>query len=375
MTLVASFSVCGWPVVVGDIIISSLRQGTETEPFNIPTCGNVNARATLKTDRLVSALVQKVTILTPRLALAWAGSALCARAVFREILERSSTPEFHHVAEVLNVWRNERGVDLYVTGIYLGDRRDNDSVVARFAWDSDNGWETRRQAFPDYGDCYAGGTGAESVFNLLGNSTADLPVQTPALESAICHALAHLGRLAGDQIRLGFGIDHFYGGAFEVATLLGGQLQKIGDVTYHFWEARSAPNSQLTIIFHTSLRIAYFEDYLVIRKLEYGGNIQNMAGADELYVIRPVHRMVSEIEKTRLESLVPRPALNARFNVFYVHFPEVLDESGAYVSVHKSKTSGHSEMIRFEEENGELQFEVNSAVLERIQNALKKRAC
>jgi hypothetical protein len=93
------------------------------------------------------------------------------------------------------------------------------------------------------------------------------------LESAICLSLGHLGWLAGEQMRTGVGIDRFFGGAFEIVTLLANELQKIGDVTYHFWEARSAPNDHLSITPHASFRIAYFEDYLVIRSWRFGGKV------------------------------------------------------------------------------------------------------
>lgn len=374
MTLVANFSVSGWPILVGDIMISSPRRGRESKPFNIPTHANVNARAILVADRLVSGLVQKVTILTPRLAIAWAGSSLCAGAVFQEILERSDPPEFHQIISIFDEWKNEPGINLHVTGIHIGEHRDNKQVIRSFAWNSDNGWEAPQRTLPNYGYCYAGGTGAESILNLLSaSSITDLSDTATSFESAICQALAHLGKLAGDQLRLSLGVDLFFGGGFEIATFLDGQLQKIGDVSYHFWEARSAPNSQLTITFHILLRVTYFEDYLVIRKIEFASDTPNTAGADELYVIAPVHRTVSQSERMRLESKVPLPSLNTRFNVFYVHFPEVRGENCTYISVHKSKAAEHSEMVKFEETNGEITFEIHHTVMERINNALIKR--
>lgn len=374
MTLVASFSVRDWPIVLGDIMISMPARGRESGGFNIPTHANVNACVAPSTGRLISGLVQKVTILTPRLAIAWAGSALCARAVFREILDRSESPEFLDVAAVLNEWQHEAGMDLYVTGLYLGDTREAGSTIVRFAWDSENGWETRKQIFPDYGNCYVGGTGADTFLNLLGNATCKLPPQTPPLESVICLSLAHLGKLAGDQIRKSAGINEFYGGAFEIASLLAGHLKKIGDVAYHFWEARLAQNAQVTITFHISLKIDYFEDYLIIRKLEYGNEIAaNTVGADELYVIRPVYRSVDDTERARLKASVTPPSMNANFSVFYVHLPEIRGGNDAYIGVHKSSTIGESDMIRFEEGNDDLKFKIHPEVVRRIQQALNEK--
>ncbi len=119
MTLVASFAVKNWPVLVGDIMISAPEHGQKTRPFNIPTHGNVNARLPPASERIVSGLIQKVTILSPHLALAWSGTSICARSVFRDILQRNQPPTFRDVASVLDEWRGEAGMKLYVTGICL----------------------------------------------------------------------------------------------------------------------------------------------------------------------------------------------------------------------------------------------------------------
>ena len=368
MTLVASFDVKNWPVLVGDIMISAPANGQKTTPFNIPTHGNVNARLPPTSKQIVSGLVQKAIILSPRLALAWSGTQIYALSVIREILQRNPRPTFRDVASVLDERRGEAGMDLYVTGICLKEAKGEALPIFRFAWDSDNGWEGQKHVLPKYGDCYAGGRGAAAFLRLLGDAISSLPTQTPALESAICLSLGHLGKLAGDQMRSGAGIERsFFGGAFEIVTLRAGQLQKIGDIAYHFWEARSAPNAQVTITFHASLKIAYFEDYLVIRKLEFGGEVAEAIGADEVYVIRPVHRSVDDAEKARLVASVPRPSMNARFAVFYVHLPE---KQASHIFVHKSGTPGESRIISFEEGEVDVHMLIHREVFQSVQQAL-----
>jgi len=368
MTLVASFAVKNWPILVGDIMISVPAHGRKTKPFNIPTHANVNARLPPASEYIVSGLKQKAIILSPRVALAWSGTPIYARSVFRDILQRNQPPTFRDVVSVLDERRGEAGMDLYVTGICLREAQGEARPIIRFAWDWDNGWEGQKHVVPEYGDCYVGGSGADAFLSLLrNNAVARLPTETPPLESAICVSLSHLGKLAGDQMRRGAGIDRLFGGAFEIVTLRADQLQKIGDVAYHFWEARSAPNAQVTITLHASLRIAYFEDYLVIRKLEFGGEVANAIGADEVYVIRAVHRSVDGVERERLEESVPRPSMNARFSVFYVHLPE---KQATLVSVHKSGAPGESRMIAFEEGEDGLQMQIHREVYQSVQQAL-----
>jgi hypothetical protein len=342
MTLVASFHVREWPVLVGDIMISIPASALPMRPFNIPTHGNVNVRAVPETGRMVSALVQKVNLLTPQLTFAWSGRSICAQSVFREILEQEEPATFGNLVRVLDGRRGEAGMELYLTGLHLSEIEGGRSKVVRFAWDSGGGWESRKDSIPGYGDCYIGGTGADALQSVLHDAVGRLPAKTPSLESAICMTLARLGLLAGDQMRTGAGIERLFGGAFEIATLLAGELRKVGDVTYHFWQVRNGLNGQAMIAFHAALRIDYFEDYLVIRKLEFGGGESLSVKTDELYVIRPVHRSVDEAERQRLIATIPRPSMNARFSVLYFHIPDREISPDTRVFVHKSGTAATS---------------------------------
>jgi hypothetical protein len=126
----------------------------------------------------------------------------------------------------------------------------------------------------------------------------------------------------------------------------------------------------VTITFDVSLKIEYFEDYLVIRKLEFGGEVSNAIGANERYIIRPVHRSVDDVERARIVESVPRPSMNARFSVFYVHMPEKQASHRTDVFVHKSGTPGESRMIAFDEGEDGVQMKIHPDVIRRVRQAL-----
>lgn len=369
MTLAASLSVRNWPILVGDIMISAPARGRTTLPFNIPTHGNVNARAIPITDRMVSGLVQKATLITPQLGISWADSEMAVRSVIRDILDRSRSPTFEDVESVLNSRRGEPGLNLYLAGIFLGEARLEGCPFIPFAWDSDNGWESRTNQFPEFGDCYAGGTGAQAFLGALANPMSQLSAQMPDKEYALCLTLSHLARLAGDQIRTGAGISRLFGGAFEIVTLMNDQLQKVDDVAFHFWEARRQQNNHITITFNTVLKVAYFEDYLVIRKLEFGGEVANAIRTNELYILRSARHSysLSQTESERLSSSISAPSMNARYSVFYTHLPDI---HRTHVFTHRSTTPGESRLVQFQEDPDQVSMQVHPDAFQRIRHAL-----
>jgi hypothetical protein len=371
VTLVASYEIGNWPVVVGDIMVSGLVPKQDTRPLNIPTYENANIRVSETSNRIVSGLLQKVNCLGAQLVLAWSGSSICARSVFRDILRQNSTPTFHDAVRVLNERQNENGMDLYLTGISIEAVQGPAQQSTRFAWDSEAGWNTKHRYFSKYNNCLAGGTGSDAFLDLLSLPIVDQPAQKSPMEMAICQSLGFLAKLTGDQIRTGVGIDEtFFGGAFELATMFRGQIQKVGDISYHFWEARSEPSGDISMMPHVALKVEYFEDYLIIRKVSFGGQVADALGANEIYIIRPVHRTIDEAERKRLIASVPRPSMNARFAALYVHMPEKRAPHDCYVAVHKSGKEYWNGQIFFEEDGNGLDMRIHSDTLQRVQRAL-----
>ena len=93
-------------------------------------------------------------------------------------------------------------------------------------------------------------------------------------------------------------------------------------------------------------------------------------GADEVYVIWPVHRSVDDAEKARLVASISRPSMNAQFSIFYVYLPEMQASHNTYVGVHKSSTPGESRMIAFVEEGDSLEIQIDAEISRHIRQAL-----
>lgn len=377
MTLVACYDFRNWPILIGDTLISISNDGIERKSFNIPTHEDVNKQASRHNRDLVDSLVQKITILNPQLALAWAGYEDNAESVFNEILQLGASATMSEVIKVLEARQGEPGMELYINGITLEERMDEGRPIVRFGWDSTNGFNGHEHNIPGYGVCYAGGSGAEAFLGLLEMQKYGFDDNTPDIEGAIMSALGGLVRLSGDQLRASAGITLGYGGIFEIVTRLNDKLQKIGDIAYHFWQAKSAPNNRVTIKNHATIKVDYFEDYLVVTKLGYGSDTElteteSNIRLRETTVVRPVHRPVSRSEKERLEREISHLNMNARFNAFYVHLPELPAPDNTYISVHKAGRNGQKPLVEFEEfEDGYLQS-YDSEIFRRIRSFIDR---
>ena len=111
--------------------------------------------------------------------------------------------------------------------------------------------------------------------------------------------------------------------------------------------------------FRFTLRVAYFEDYLLIRRLSYGP-----AATDELYVVRPPYRLVDDSERTRLTASVNPPDFTSRFSIFYVYMPQAHADHQLYVLVNKARTGDSA--ISFERVDEGFLMKISPEVFARI---------
>lgn len=268
---------------------------------------------------------------------------------------------------MIDEWKNETGLDLYLTGLGIVEQSGSTTATCQFAWDSDLGWESRKESIEHYGDCYVGGSGGDMFCNLLQNGEFVFTSHAPSLEKAIVLSLSHLTTLVGDQLRRGSGVKLLFGGGFEVATLLGNQIQKITNVTFHFWSATKNDQSELQVTFRFAIKVSYFEDYLVLRRFQIAGPGPTATVTDEVYIVRPVYRYVTKSEEERIRSEISIPEMTSRFNAYYVHFPDKHSGNKTYVGVHKSSSDLSKASLRYYDEGGGImKIEIDNTVLSRI---------
>jgi hypothetical protein len=358
VTLIASFSIDHQPVLIGDLVLSG-PEWSGSSTVGIPTIGDSRNIFPEGSGFVISGITQKVNILSENLMIAWAGRAFVAKTLLKDLADQIP-PEgltFHGLQEFLDRFRESKEKnDIQLIGCItegpaalsftLGGERFNAS---------------------SFGEVYLAGTGAADAKSILNSS--ELPIildgsMTPTTD-AITRALIVAGHLLQLELNTGSTLLQYYGGGYEVATLVGGRLQKIGDVTYLFWivDATRDP-MHLSNPYH-AVRIEYRNDVLVLRTARIGPDLQFV---DSAYLITPAFREISEDE---LLHDFQAPDMNSHFlvNVFWLKYSDGSTEWMCRVN-YRSVVDKH---INFRETGNGFDIQIEKSFLESIVQSIVKR--
>lgn len=374
MTLVASFDIDKHPILIGDLMISRPSKGESYKPFKIPTYDDVNRDVPDYLGYVVSGLKQKVILLNRNLAIAWVGDVIAAITVVKEINKTFSNADIT-ISELINYLGNIDylgNLQLYITGLVL-QKHDEKIACCRFAWDSHLGWESNKFLTQELGKVYAGGTGSYDFENIVTGMHVHPSTQATSAKKAITTSLSIISQLTGHQMRTGAGLPVLYGGGYELVTLLDGELRKIDDVIYHFWIVKRLANGEMNITFQKTLKIAYYQDFLVICKVDMYIDQENdnrSTMKNELYVIPPIHRAVSEEEKDDIKQSIKAPPLNAMFSMFYIHVPQAGEENNILSFAHYA--GNKPPPVKYSFENEGVMIEINEDLIKRLDSGINR---
>jgi hypothetical protein len=296
---------------------------------------------------MVVGLRQKISVFSGKLALAWAGSELGARIAFREFENGIPHEELSLECVKSTLESLELGkADLFVAGLLLKTVEPGGHVVMRFAWDSADGWLEPTTVHPLMGPIYGGGSGARDVVRVLETMRQRrMSRVATSAEAATATSVAVTSILSGEQTRAREGLYSLYGGGFEVATVVNGEVVKVGDITHFYMDAIRLENGGTRVRLHRAATYSYRDDLLLVGTLElqteweYDASkkestltVDSMVrGEPALYVILPVHRSLSNDERLRLQANPPDLNYSSTFTALYVHLPQRSGEVRALV--------------------------------------------
>jgi hypothetical protein len=371
MTLVASFSIDNHPILLGDLMLSRPRKdGVDYKSFTTPLHVDPNREVLGKQSDIVSGLSQKVNVLTPRLAVAWAGSERQARLALPRLRDDVADAGY----TISSVEQSLAGLsklhdDLYLTGIMTLAAHGPDIPMASFSWPNEKG---KRFCSHIYGNVHVGGSGAKDFAQLVEMREGLEMKSDGQLNShtkAIAEALAMAARLSGDQMRCGSGLQDFYGGGFEIATLIGETITKVGEIAYHLWEAGPTNGGQIRITPYAVQRYSYDADLLHIR------NVQLVRAPtpyiDETYVLSPVHDPMTVAEKDKFVedfTQLPLDSLDSKIEVIYLYIPL---SNRTDVLMHYRGNAGEPS-VRYREFEGGCDFVLSQKLRQRVDAAVQR---
>jgi len=149
------------------------------------------------------------------------------------------------------------------------------------------------------------------------------------LVSAASQALLLSGFLLQSEIANQRSLEQFYGGGYEVLTLINRKFQKIDSITHLFWLVRT-DGKKISISFtYKAIKCSYVDDILVMRVTEFQERkqpetsqpaYQNMNAKDEIHIVEPIYRPIRKDEYKQLVSspLRTRFPLKSRFLCQYM---------------------------------------------------------
>lgn len=270
MTVISSFAVGGFPILFGDLLVTGSIP--EDRKVAVPSLGEVQDFFG-NSGWAVSALRQKVNLISNNFAIAWSGSYVGARRAITELRQRSSTTELTY-ADILHYLDNESELKNHPAsfiGLIFVDGR-----LRMFRWNAE---ELQSQSL---GTVYLSGSGSHVIHefsSLLGEMKMQSTGEANVPEQAVASALTLGGMLLQSEYRGGDiapTLLNMFGGGYEIAFFSDGLIQKLAEVTYIIWEADLSQDG--ISLSHPLLVIkqAYAGDFLLIRSVRIQSVVDSM---------------------------------------------------------------------------------------------------
>ncbi|MGH8729306.1 MAG: hypothetical protein ACREV9_14400 [Burkholderiales bacterium] len=364
MTAVARLGIQRCPMLIGDLLVSGPEFPGSTA--FIPTTDEFSAIFPPGCAWVPRGLRQKIAIVDDGLVVGWAGDLAIATDVIADLVQKSASVPFtkeslRHYFDGLSeaVWK-----EIELVGFI-----DDHTGMTPFC--SESTIEFPTQLFGKVGLL---GSGAKDLEKIL-RGLSQLPQGDRSLnpvEQSVGFGLQLTGILLNVEIATLKNLSNFYGGGYEIATLLNGKFAKLDDVTYLFWTAyvdsKEVRISRLPV---RACRYAYHEDMLLIRSARFEDKGESRAIDERLFVISPVYR---EAQPRELSSITP-PSLNARHLCNYFLIPMSAKELAIFAMVCLKERAEDEKWVKFTETPAEVTASIDGQFITEVarETARKKQ--
>lgn len=320
MTAIVAFFANELPIVIGDILLSGPERSTDV---NIPTIGDTSLVFPAGSGYAITGIAQKVAVLSPDLVVAWAGHAVAARTVISELRQRILSRKLtqHELDRFLNedVPKTLAGLSLSLVG-FLRDQ--GQTTMFRY--------NAYRFEVPRLGEMYCAGSGTSALASQLEQWPAAPEMMKGDLlagTSEIAFALGLTGTLMQSELATATSLMNFYGGGYEVATMMEDGFAKMNDLTFVFW--RVVCNAQGVTFYPPILylKVCYELNRLILRsrRPEPDGTTGRHRLTDTLHEVSAIFEPFT----SRMDLSEGVPTMHSRFLCSYMFVehggaPEVL---------------------------------------------------
>ena len=262
MTLVARLTPGGFPLLVGDILISGPE--LPDTPLTLPTIVDITDIFPTGSGFVPIRLAQKITVVGDNLVIAWAGQALTASTVIKDLVSKNRVKPFTN--DTLMDYFANLDSNIWDTGLaFLGFIQDAKGI-AQFGFQY---WEVPTQSFGKIGMIGSGMNVFETVIHDLPSSQGSIVNGSPnKLEMALVTGLQLSGTLLTTELFTSDFLLNYFGGGYEVASLVNGKFEKLREGSYLFWYGNlTGTNKGFNL--HQVEKYQYSGDTLVIRSVTF----------------------------------------------------------------------------------------------------------
>ncbi|PKO26992.1 MAG: hypothetical protein CVU32_03100 [Betaproteobacteria bacterium HGW-Betaproteobacteria-5] len=236
MTLIAAFSTQNCPVLFGDLLLTGEATQNNKRNIAVPALGNVGDFFG-NSDWAITGLAQKVVLISPSCAIAWAGSWIGAKSLIFDLREMSQR-EALTAGAILSYLEQNTDLQQYPVSVvgWVLEGREN---FKQFWYEAEYTFTGDK-----LGLVAVAGTGRSAMKQFVETIGSMPPIATtgtvgPAqlaigtssfLNSALIRTELHGGNSTPTLLSM-------FGGGYEAAIYTDGAFRKIGDITYVLWEA------------------------------------------------------------------------------------------------------------------------------------------
>jgi len=312
------------------------------------------------------ALVQKITLVGTNVALAWSGSRRVAEDVICRLLETRSCQQgdIEDVVKYLVSCGRKIWAELSVAGLAHKDNR-------FFAFGCGNDFvEIPTTVYGTVGLLGCGMPAFSRVIARINESSLRRPTfDIGLIAQMISRGLVITGSLIEEELQTRPWLNELFGGSYEIIAPSEAGLEKVGDVSYVYWDAILDSKGKITLklLPRRVFRLAYQNDALLIRTIEPSVVAGRTSATSRLFVIPPVHRTVAECNVNR-KSLPPFNTRWVSLSVV-VHLPSGQYKVLTVVQIRGRYGDGH---INFEETGETVHMKIEKEFTNGIVRDIKK---
>lgn len=313
MTVIASFNTNTCPILLGDLLVS----GDENlySSLNVPAIGEITQIFPKGSGFVPTGLRQKIAIVNENLALAWAGNRISAQTIISNLLieaRKKANWKLDDLSCFFADYDKEHGDKVGIVG-YSNDGKG----IFSFGY----GVNQIKYQSEKYGLVRLCGTGAKNLQSYLDHF--DIPPASRAtnpLETAVGNALVITTYMTGLERTTGSNLIEYYGGGFEILSLVQRKFKKIDDIAYLIWVGRQMSDLSWRLSLpEICIKYYYHDDILLIRKVEFKSEPNGALTSDNeaVYLISPIYRNIDDIVLKNIKLSSFNSKFICSFIIFY----------------------------------------------------------